>query len=50
MEKMETRGFPSGVYSKPAMSSGSPSSHASKPGEASRLFSDIESANRSLAG
>ena len=32
IEKIAMRGLPSGVYSSRPMSSGSPSSHASKPG------------------
>jgi len=34
MEKIETRGLPCGVCSRRSRSSGSPSSQASKPGEA----------------
>ena len=50
IEKMAMRGLPSGVASRRPMSSGSPSIHAAKPGEASRLLSAIASSKRSLAG
>ena len=47
---IETRGLPSGAWSSASMSSGSPWSHVSNPGAASRLFSRIARAKRSLAG
>ena len=50
IERIEIRGLPAGVESRPPTSSGSPSIQAAKPGEASRLLSFIARANRSLAG
>ena len=50
IEMTAMRGLPSGVWSRLPMSSGSPSSHASKPGEARRLFRLMASSKRSLAG
>ena len=44
------RGLPSGVNSSRCASSGSPSIHAAKPGEASRLLIAIASSSRSFAG
>ena len=44
IERIERRGLPSGVWSRRATSSGSPSVQAAKPGEASRLLSVIASA------
>jgi hypothetical protein len=50
IENTETRGRPSLVRRSTAGSSGSPSSHCSKPGAASRPFNRMASSKRSLAG
>ena len=50
IEKIETRGFPSGVYMMRSMSSGSPVIHVEKPGAAKRLFKVIDRENRSFDG
>ncbi len=50
IEKIDTRGFPPAPWSILPMSSGSPSSHASKPGEARRMLSVIARVKRSFSG
>ena len=50
MEMIESRGLPSGVYSRRCASSGSPFIQVAKPGEASRLLIAIASPRRSLGG
>ena len=50
MEKIEIRGLPAGVWSIFAMSSGEPSSHVAKPGEARRLLNFSASVCRGFSG
>ena len=50
IDRIETRGRPSGVHSSRSTESGSPSSQAPKPGAASSAFSPIASSARSFAG
>ena len=50
IERIEILGLPSGAWSIASTSSGSPWTHASNPGEASRLFIRMARAKRSLAG
>ena len=50
MEKMEMRGFPAGVCSIFAMSSGGPSSQVANPGEANKLLNFSASVCRDFSG